>query len=44
MAAYRDIWAGAADVRTRLEACQQRIDVLVDIATREQQRYGDRYP
>jgi ABC-type glycerol-3-phosphate transport system substrate-binding protein len=44
MAAYRDIWAGTADVRGRLQACQQRIDALVEIATREQERYGDRYP
>jgi len=44
MAAYRDIWAGAPDVRGRLEECQRRMDVLVDVARREQIRYGDRYP
>ena len=44
VAAYRDIWAGTPDVRGRLRTCQKRIDALTDIARREQQRYGDRYP
>ena len=42
--AYRDIWAGCPDVRRRLRACQARIDSLVEIARRQQERYGDRYP
>jgi multiple sugar transport system substrate-binding protein len=44
MAAYRDIWAGSADVEARLRASQKRIDKLTATATEEQNRYGDRYP
>jgi hypothetical protein len=43
-AAYRDIWSSEVDVGTRLGACQERIDVLVDQARRRLQRHGTEYP
>jgi len=43
-AAYADIWSGRVDVRTRLRECQERIDVLTELARRRLERYGERYP
>ncbi len=43
-AAYRDIWSGGAPARTRLRACQMRIDVLADSAARRLARHGINYP
>ena len=43
-AAYRDIWSSEVEVGTRLGACQERLDVLVDQARRRLQRHGTEYP
>ena len=44
VAAYRDIWRGGADVRERLQECQERVDVMIDQAKLRLARDGVAYP